>query len=267
MAAVTARALPNARPAQPSTVSGSAPSSTWFASFAKATGSSSRAAATSSGRLINGPIIGAHSRKGLVQQEKLKGHGCRGRRRRTRAGSCDSASRPGLARARRRTRPGGGPPPRRTGSGRGRRAASRPTAAWTAQARSSKVVLVGAGDPGGEGLAVLALLQPAADDALDVVREVLGRRLETAHLAAETGLLAETAAEADLEAVDGVPARVLRVGELHALEADVAGLRAGARVRAAVDVDRQRRCVRSEQLGDVGEPGLELGDERGAQGL
>ena len=72
-----------------------------------------------------------------------------------------------------------------------------------------------------------------------------------AQLAAEVGLQPGGAAEVHLEALD-----LVAVGVEHqlALEADVGDLGAGAGVRAAVDVDGDRRV-------EVGEPPLELGDE------
>src|SRR5690606_16474063 len=114
-------------------------------------------------------------------------------------------------------RPAPAAPPRCGGSG----------CSW----QSSQGVLLGAVGPGRERLVLAALGEPAAGDALDVVRQLVGGDLEPAHGAAEPGLVAvgrrEPAAQVHL-VPELAPAQEL------ALETDVGGLDARARVLAAV---------------------------------
>ena len=70
--------------------------------------------------------------------------------------------------------------------------------------RSSELLLVDAVGPAGERLAGLALVEPAAHEALDEVGQVGGGDLQAAHGAAQAGLVAvgggEATAEVHLEA-------------------------------------------------------------------
>src|SRR3954449_9996103 len=113
--------------------------------------------------------------------------------------------------------------------------------------------LVGAGHPGGEGLAVVPLVEERLDHVGDVVVQAGAGHLVGTELLAEPRVQPEAAAEVDLEALDLVAGRVQ---DQLALEADVGDLRPRAGVRAAVDVDADRH-------GQVREPVLELGDQVG----
>ena len=110
--------------------------------------------------------------------------------------------------------------------------------------------------PLGEGLAGLAGLLVATDDALDVVGQVSRGHTQATDGASESaGLLVlggQAATEVYLES-GGVAVEQL------ALETDVGGLDASAAVRAAVEVDGQR-CL---QRRVIREPLLELTDQRG----
>src|SRR5882757_2270156 len=126
--------------------------------------------------------------------------------------------------------------------------------------RSLKIGLIGAGDPLGEALAGVALLGVVADHPVHVVAQLAGSHLQPAQLAAESGVQPEAATQVHLETGHLV---AVRGGDDLALEPDVGGLGAGAGVRAAVEVD----CDGGLQVRDVGQPALQLGDQRGGPAL
>src|SRR3990170_3282948 len=105
--------------------------------------------------------------------------------------------------------------------------------------------------PGGEGLIGAAVGAEAEDEALDVVGQVGRGDLESAHRAAEPGLVAalrgETAAEVHLE--PWLLASVA-VRQQLALETDVGGLdaRAGGRASVHMQADRLRHLDPGETL-------------------
>src|SRR6202453_3312395 len=102
---------------------------------------------------------------------------------------------------------------------------------------------------------VLALLDEVAHHPVDVVAELIAGDLVLAQFSAEPAVYAQAAAEVDLEALDR-PA--ITVVDHLALESDVGDLDAGARVRATVDVDRDRHV----ELGvDVGQALFQLGHQ------
>ena len=135
---------------------------------------------------------------------------------------------------------------RRGGTGARRRSRG---SARAPSGRSSQRLLVRPRHPAGEGLLVLALVEEAAYDCLDIVGQAFRRHLVGAELAAEPGLESETATEVDLEALDLV---AVVVENQLALEPDVGDLDPGARVGTAVDVDADRGV-------EVGDALLELG--------
>src|SRR5699024_793019 len=96
--------------------------------------------------------------------------------------------------------------------------------------------------PRREGLAVAAIRLVPPGDPLDVVGDVIGRDLQPAYGASEAGLLAirrrESATEVHLEPGDLV---AVGVRDHLTFETDVGRLDPRARVRAAVDVEREGR--------------------------
>src|SRR5690625_2748923 len=119
---------------------------------------------------------------------------------------------------------------RSTGSGTG--------STWS----SSQHLLVGAGDPGGERLAVRTLVEIPTNETFDVVGEVDGGELVRPELAAEPRFEPERATEVHLESRHLL---AVLIDHQLALEADVDGLDARARVGAAV----QRHADRHVEFG------------------
>ena len=97
------------------------------------------------------------------------------------------------------------------------------------------------------------LLDVGAHQPLDVVGQVVGGQAQALDRPPEAGLVAEASTEVHLEALHVV---AVGVQGPDALEPDVGHLDPGARVGAAVDVDRQRQVV-------LRQSGLELVDEVG----
>src|SRR5690349_2797244 len=157
---------------------------------------------------------------------------------RRRAGTRRSATLP----ASRRT--GSAPRPRSTG----RRTPAR-AGCFPPPPRSQEPGLLGPGHVAGEALAGLAAFEVTAQHPLAVVRRLGLGHLVAAELAAERGVHPEVAAEVHLEALDHLTGVV---ADHRALEADVGGLEPGAGVRAAVDVDRDRRVELRQPLLQVG---------------
>src|SRR5271156_1707527 len=127
---------------------------------------------------------------------------------------------------------------------------------WWCQAHLSQVGLLGPQRPGREPFAVLPLLDEVAYHPVDVVAELVAGDLVLAQFSAEPAVYAQAAAEVDLEALDR-PA--ITVVDHLALESDVGDLDAGARVRAPVDVERDRHV---EHGVDVSQALLQVGHQR-----